>query len=337
MSDESRAAVVQQMIAYQEAKGISGLKHVGSLLWTTIPDLMVTPEAMRASFVAHGLDPKWLPGEPNPRDAFRHAMERCEMRRIALDKANARFLNVLPRPMPDKPDLISFQLVEEEVDGSNRRLQYAPFARVELVGQWVKKKAELPQLKIERIDPNKPLHEAEQKVLEQIPDLWHFHMTHHGSEAVRLAVAYTLKNSDRVSVRPSGGVFFVPIHYQPRVEGLEAFLKEMGLWSTNSDSRCELSWVPVVNGKNECRMVEMSLREQVKGESAALVHEMQQLLAQGRKVRQSTADGYLMRVVELTELCGRYKDLLDVEMAETFAGLEIASAQVRDLRQALVA
>jgi hypothetical protein len=147
---------------------------------------------------------------------------------------------------------------------------------------------------------------------------------------VRELVQGILSECDPVSVRPSGGVYFVPEKFGETVQSLSEMVKIISQYSINAE-RSRLYSVPVIDAQEHRVMVAESLEDQVKNNSQSLVSEMTNVLKSGRNITQKTAEQYINKVKDLKKLVANYSEMLNTEILNVDEIMSIAMQQARKL------
>ncbi|RJX17700.1 MAG: hypothetical protein C4570_07805 [Ammonifex sp.] len=311
----------------EKLMGIDGqvydISLLGRLLWFTITETRITREELEGVFERAGIDQKWLPFPISHRDAFRRATKTMELNREEL-AGGGRYLNLLVREVKCSPDQVVRQLVREIVDSKNVRLEYKPIFSLELNGESLEVKELVDLIELSRLE-----HEMVQRLARRYEaDKMNYNGRH-----VREIVQRILHGCNPVSVRPSGGVYFVPQKHAETVDGLQRMVKELSGYSATS-WKSSMHSMPVVDTEEQRAMVHESLEDQVKAASKALIDEMAGLIhqaEQGKKVTGTTIDNYLGRVQELKAMIAEYQEMLEVEVIGAAANLELARKQAMKL------
>lgn len=312
---------VDNLIAVNGAK--VEIKFLGHLLWFTITDLRVTLEQLQEAFRQVGLDEAYLPKPINPRDAFRKATSKAEVKAYPLEEGKR--LNLLVREVKCDKDLLIRQVVREVVDAKNVRLEYLPIANLRLMGNQGEKVEVVPFIARDNLYP------AERSVLGSIEADYEAEKVSYNGQNVRDLIMRVLRNCHPVAVRPSGGVYFIPEAYEATVESLKALVRLLNGYKITGYS-CELWSVPVVDAEEQRAMVKQNLEEQVMAESKALLEELTGLLkAENVKIRTKTAQKYIEQVRALAAMVKEYEDLLDTKITTVRANLDLVKAQAMAL------
>ena len=314
---------VDTLVAVEAAKGVE-IKYLGNLAWSTITDCAVTLDQLKAAFAESGIDEKLLPLAINARDAFRRALKTAEVRREPLDDPKTtkaeemRYLNLLPRQVRMDKDKIVVQLVREIVDQKDVRLSYEPIVEYTLEGDLLHIKQMVP---IDKAMWDRSLAlDTEYKRCR----------TEYDGIRMRSIVTKVIETCKPVSVRPSGGVYFIPATYEPTLKSLQKFVEIVTKYGTTS-MRSVVRAIPVVDAAEQRTMVEESLEEQVEGDSQALIEEMAEVLKAGKKITTTVAMKFITRVRDLGDLTKEYEEMLSVQSTKAASAIEVARQQAQAL------
>ena len=125
----------------------------------------------------------------------------------------------------------------------------------------------------------------EKEIIDGFPDLFREHCHYYNGNHIRNIFRDVLQECSPVSVRESGGVYFVPETYRDTVEQLEHFAETLKPF-TISEWQTKLYFVPVQDGDREQEMVKDSLDRNVAEETQKLLDELssaEELSARGIK------------------------------------------------------
>lgn len=293
---------------------------LGRILWFTVSEMRVSADQLKTAFQNAGIDEKHLPKEISPRDAFRRATKIAEAKRIKID--SERYLNLLVREVKMSDDIIVRQLVREVVDSGNVRLEYLPVANLKLEND----KTFITEPLINRYD----LLNDEDIALLKVENEFDKCQANYNGRHVRELVQGILSKCDPVSVRPSGGVYFIPECHSETVQALSDFVRELSQYSIDAE-RSRLFQVPVISAEEHKVMITESLEDQVKGDSQSLISEMAKMLKDGRTITPKLAESYINKVKGLRKLVEKYEDVLQTEIIGTQSAMDIAMQQARKL------
>jgi len=291
-------------------------ESLGNLLWYTVGEMKVKDDELKALFVGAGLPEKWAPLPVRAPDAFRRATTALEQTRIPYGEG--RKVNLLVREVANDSKGCVRQMVREVVDSENRRLGYVP------VLEWFFDR------KTENIDSRTMLGtllDEEKQALDQLPALYTEARSYHGGQHVRQAIRHILWQTNAVSVRTSGGVYFVPSEHTWAVEGLRTLCKSLRPFAvTDYPTNCHT--VPLIDTAEQRDMVAESLAETVKGEAADLLTYLTNARKGDKPVTKTVAEQAVNRMKRLGEMLTAYRELLNDELVGVTATWELAQGQV---------
>ena len=303
-----------------EGAAAQDLPILGHIAWYTVRECKAPREVVELALTRAGLSPNLLP-RVNNRDAFRRACTWADerVRRHPLDEG--RFVNILVRPVKSSyqhKELVS-QVVVEIVSADDERLDYAPVAnlRLDQTGNLAVEflRAEFPTVVYELI--------ADVKVTYR--DM----LTHCSGAHIRQVVYSALLQTKPVSVRPSGGVWFVKRDQEATLTSLAQFLDEISQYNVHG-APSRLWKVPVVDGEEHRLMVREALEEQTEAEAHKTIEDIAALL-KAEKLQKFQVQTCVERLRHLREQVEAYEELLEQRVDAARAALDIAQAQLRRL------
>jgi hypothetical protein len=186
--------------AQESLRFAPGAQELGHLLWWTLNGTRIQHNELTAAAERHGLAVKLLPTEIKPVQAFRRAW------RHATSKLSE---GLMLRPIAETEHEIVVGLVREKPNEARRDLDYDVIARIAFDRSRVKISADV-----------------EHGVVEQIRYLYRHHLAH-TTEDIRTMMTSFLSEAG-VSLRDSGGVYFVPAAHSGQLEALCRVVEEVG-------------------------------------------------------------------------------------------------------------
>ena len=265
----------------------AGGKQLGSLLWWSLNGNRIGHERLLDLADQHGLNTKYLPKEIRPVQAFRRAWRHAAAK---LPKG------MLLRSISETNYLVVIGLVRERVDERNHDLDYTVLSKIGF---------------------HKGTHalsaDKENGVTMQVKELYRHHLAH-TTEDIRAMMTSFLGEAG-VSLRDSGGVYFIPASHQQTLDALCAVVEEVG-----HNKTYQLPIVDTPEGK-------ATLREVARRTLDSEIQQLQEQLAKFDldKVRESTLERKLEGFDELRARANLFARVLSFK-ADTL-NKKIASIQ----------
>lgn len=292
-------------------------ERLGALVWYTVRDVTrPTRDEIRQAVRVTGLPGAVVPKPIAPSDALRRTVK--DLGTLpGEDDGQGHVVRHLLREAPEADrDRLSYHLVRETGDRARVELRYAETCELHL---------HKPTGALTALPYASVADEHERRVLDEALATYDFNREHYSSQAVRDLVGRALRTADPVTVRPSGGVFFVGREHTATVRSTARFLALFG-------GESHLYSVPVLDDSESRAMVGDSLELQVQGEAGRVIEDLRALLASGKATGVST-EAALRSLRGLHELTERYEALLETKIDGARAALEAAQAQARALLQ----
>lgn len=309
-------ALVDRIVAVEAAEGVK-VEWLGSLVWSTITESTVTEADLQSAAAAAGIDPKYLPSQSHPKDAMRKAMRTAEVKRMPLGAD--RFLNLLAREVSSSKTALVYRIVRETVNAQNHVLSYDQPIEVTLDGDAVSW-SRVPGEAVDTVDTD---------AAGRVVAAYSVARSTFDGHAVRNCVSAVLADCKPVAVRPSGGVYFVPLAFSTTVEALQKFIGLLADAGMRNGHRSVMRSVPVVDASEQRDMVRESLEDQVASESDSLLRDVRKALE--GKVTTKVAEGFIGRVKALRELAASYGEVLRTKQTDLEATVDVLLAQTREL------
>lgn len=311
--------LADRLVAIEKQQGVK-IDFLGALAWYTVSEMRVSRDQLEAAFQKAGIDPMHLPKPINYRDAFRCATTNAEVTGIALP--NGTRLNLLVREVAVSRDEIIRHVVREVVDAAKVRLEYRPVAELKIGRD--------EQMRATKLVPDIGEHERNLALAAKA----NYQVERHAYSAknVRDVITRILRTAAPVSVRPSGGVFFVPQAHVAVLTCLTELIADLAPFAVKADPGRARMWsVPVVDTEEQRDMIQVSLEDQVAEESASLIDELSKYLKSQQRVTTRILATYADRAKALANLVATYESMLQTDQLTARENLELVRQAVANL------
>ena len=302
---------VENLAAVESGKDVE-IEYLGSLLWMTISNkVTVSTEDLEKELEQMGLA-QYKPRRINPRDAFRRATRDVEVKREKHGEGT--YVNLLVRPVRSTEGNMVRQLVREVVDGKNTRLEYKPVLQFEI--------KDGDHYSVTSLVPD--LYPPEKQAMENVGTLYNEAINNYEGDHIRRLIDRILNACSPISVRPSGGVHFVPHKHANEMEALKKLVKNLAAYDRGTGTTRAWS-VPVIDAQEHREMVEESLEMQVMSGSVKMIEDMKNALKdKGQEIQPSTIKEYAYQIKKMKNLVGEYEESLEYQATKARENLELA-------------
>jgi hypothetical protein len=302
---------------------------LGYLLWFSVSEAEVGREDLLGAMIDAGLKASFTPGEISARDAFRRATSSLKRSRVPytarsqtrLFGTERRHANLLIRDVRTTGTSVVRQLVREVVDAVGTTSEHRTVGQRELSGSGQMRAFPLVG----------GLLEEEGEILRAAEAAFEEAKTHHDAGAIRRTIQRTLSECSPVGLRASGGVYFVPRGHEHEVRAIERFVGELKDRLEEKAKRTLIMAVELVDREEYRDAIAASLDEQVEREANALIKEMAEVLRSGKKITRRRQEDLFGRVRALKGAVAEYEALLEREIADARANLELAQKEAVSL------
>lgn len=282
-------------------------RFLGKLCWFTIHgDIDVDKDRLEEIFVQTGMDLKYLPPAIRPVDVFRRATSQVEKYNIPYQK---NYLNILVREVKNDKDQVVRQLVLEEVDSQNVRLSYTTAASLffdrntnTITPEFMNNHAAVTQAVYEAIG------------------IYNSSLDRYQGIHIRRMVGDILKTMKPTSVRPSGGVFFVPAAYDEDLNKLQEVVRAL---------KSEFFNMPVVDTVDTREMICDKLHQQINATLTTLAETLKDKDITNKKVTSLAVEAK-----ELLDQVKEYENLLQQDLSGLKNKIDIVKMQMAALLEA---
>jgi hypothetical protein len=289
-------------------------QQLGVLFWATIRELRVDPTALQ-HILNYTIGKEYMPTPLTPRDAFRRATDKLAKKGIEL--ADGTTLNLLVRSIRNSGEHLVRHLVREIVDANNRRLEYTAII------EFTIDHGGMPANR--RICPS--LKPAEVPSLTEFAGYFHQETSGYSARFIRLVIQDFLKSVQALTVRPSGGVYFIPAFHWTQVEALKRFILDLAQYQESGPSRAFT--VPIVSDAEQREMVEISLQDQVEKASQEMMREAKTIITtatkKGKSIGTERFKTFVRHSREMADLANTYRAFLGLEQDKLEGTLEVVA------------
>lgn len=287
--------------------------YLGVLTWYTVAGELRVPQAdLKALLDAVGLG-GFCPRIPNNADIFRRTSTAAQRKRMATSLPDV-FVNLLVRSPGDDTEHLYRRVVREEVDSSNRRLDYVEVA--ELV--FDRSTADVTYTLLA------PSAEAED-LCQGVVAAYLMDKGNLNGASIRDMIQRVLTGANATSVRyPAGGVYFLGVEKAHVVAGLEEVISQLPPGGM-------VHSLPLIDDIKQRTMIQKAFEAESVGRITALATEIAALKKAGTKISSEKYASYLTALRELKGKTTEYSDLLEEGLTTTASAITIFERQVKSL------
>ena len=277
-------------------------EHVGDLLWWTLEDARVTRNRLLDIWHDAGLATNFLPEPPTPERALKAAVRQCQV---------GHHDHLIRLGKEDERELI-FAIVQEHRDGAGN-VTYQQEARITL----------------DRLAPSQLRSDAlSHDLVRAVSDAYDQLLSTHTPDDIRRTLVRTLSSCAAVTLRDSGGVYWVPAPYAETLRRLQNAVAAVG--------RSRLDLVPLHGTPEATQALGDAARSAIQDDLTALSTEIDSFLVAPPE-RASTLMRRLQTFEELRGKARLYHSILQVQVGDLEAKLNDLTLHVEALLQAKAA
>lgn len=277
---------------------------LGNLVWYTIGEQLVPRDVLAHKLTNAGIDEGFIPAKIRIPDAFRRATAAVERKR-ENGLVEGTIDNYLVKEVSSDAEHVLRFIVRETKDAKGKRLEYDPnVASITLdkksgIISWV-------------CDYDR----TAQEMCKEAEDLFLTFQTHHDSRSIRSMVYRILDSMAPTPVRPSGGVYFVPVQFDAELLKLVNLLQSL-------EGNSEGFRVPVINSTENKDMVRKKLNDHIR--------QTLENLAYGLKdpaINKSRANPLLTDAKAILDNFALYQDTLSEELEDMESMVDLIKKQM---------
>ncbi|GIP08167.1 hypothetical protein J1TS5_03370 [Paenibacillus macerans] len=210
---------------------------IGFLTWSSLSEMLITPDDLKQKMIQAGLGTGWMPKEIRLPDAFRRATSDKFRREVSP----GIYENYMFREVASTYSFVQRNLVCETKDTNGRRLDYIPDAGALVLDR-----------KTEKVEISYVNAMAKQ-LAENAAIRFDIFRNNYGATTLRSVIMNVLKSMSPTPVRPSGGVYFIPGQFEGQLDSLVQFVTSL--------EKGEAEKVPMMNTTDMKNMVTRKLMD----------------------------------------------------------------------------
>jgi hypothetical protein len=272
-------------------------RHLGDVLWWTLADAEISRSHLEQIWSSSGLQLSDLPEAPTPEKALRTAIRECQV---------GRHDYLLRLGLQDDREIV-YAVVLETRDGSGN-VHHVQEARITL-----------DRLAAGQLGSDEASHERVAAVRSAYDRLLNMHT----ADDVRRAILKTLGGCAAVTLRDSGGIYWVPAVHADRLRALQGAVSQIGT--------SQLALVPIHETPEAQRELGNAARASIEEEIGDLRTEIESFFESSP--RASTLTARLAAFEDLRARTRLYHSVLKVQVDDLDAALAKLTLQVEGLLQ----
>lgn len=275
---------------------------LGHLEFHTISECEITRNELNKLLIAHGFE-KYLPKEISPSDAFRRATTDIQKSKVETGNPDI-FVNYLVREVYSDRTEIVRKIVVETVDKAGKTLSYQP---EEATIRYDKK--------ADKVEYTASSYLTEGLINEAIA-LFEKHRITYNSRHIREMVFNIIGSFSPISLKPSGGVYFVPAKFTTELTDFIKLVNQLG--------ESEAYKIPLIRNDENTDMVRKKLQDHIKN----AIWEAAEYL-KNPTFDKSNANIKLALVKQVVKDFTEYQQVLQDELTDMEDSLSLLKMQAR--------
>lgn len=291
-------------------EGISAVQNdsnssiIGYLTWYSIGDDLYNRESLRKELLRNGIEEEYLPNPIRPTDAFRRATKAIETKRFREEEAAKEYKNYIIRDVVSNGSKLQRNIVVETVNQAGERLDY----NSEGAKLFFDKKME--QFTFAAND------EMAEELAEEAQKHYECFLNHHNGASVRGGVVHYLNQLSPTPVRPSGGVYFVPVQHSDKLRNLVNFVSNL--------PRGESHMIPLVNDEDNRQMV----KDKVKDNLEKILDQCRYALQEDNKLQKAQVRNIIEEARRIVKQFKDYRVLLNDTITDLESSVDLVSQSI---------
>lgn len=299
---------------------------VGSLLWFTVTKrARVTPSDVEQRFIAHNLDSRYIPSLIAPANAFRKATG-PEAREHGYRLHDGHDAKALLRQLPSDRETMTRVVVRERIDATGKMLDHLEVGRIVFYKAARGATAGSERVRFTLHDDR--LQDGERADLEQYLNKvnadYETYKNYLYDQPLRQMVREYVEGLNAVSVRPSGGLYFIHRSRWEEVRRLQALVQGL-------HDDCTMVLAPLPDLPEMREMLVEAFQDEIVDDVTRLVEEIEADRKAGKTVKAETIAKYSETVRTIASRAEEHSRVLEVSQDRTAGALENAYAVLAGL------
>lgn len=315
----------------EQLAGLPAKKFIGAVVWFTINETKVTRDEIVKLFIDNGLDERFVPNPIKAVDAFRRATSRAEVEydydgdkqsaTLYVDEVDYDDDRVVQHIYRKVRDRKAIELHHTQVGEAIFYRQSRSAKKQGAGGESVKFSMKRAQLTDREQEITGEFINATHKAYERNKQF----IT---GQALRGMVRNYVVSTNAISVRPSGGVYFV---HKSRVETIDALAKVIAELGNGS----VLHTLPLIDTDQQRSMLTEAFQDEVVEECDRLLRDLAQVnetaATKGGKVTVNTYAKLKAQLDETMSRADEYTKVLGLSQERSAASIELAMTAIMEM------
>lgn len=269
----------------------SGVPVLGNILFYSVVEATrISHEDFTTRLKAADLG-EFVPNVPRDDNTFLRVTSKIARNRDPIDGTD-EFENILVRKVAHEKGSIVKHVVAERVDSGNRRLSHQAVVELEYHPTG-------SEFTVTALGEHE--HARAMGLAREAQTNFNYWKGMLHSDTVRNVVHSVIQSTHALTVRPTGGVFFVLDTHTPTIDSLlQAIAGLPGV---------TVSPIPLIDGSDQREMLRAAYQEETVGEVIKITTEMNELL-KGDPVTPGVANAFIDRITGVKSKVAEYEELL---------------------------
>lgn len=295
---------------------------IGELCWYSLHDVAVPHELFVEALA--GLPNLEIPARPADHDVFRRACSKQKANRVPGEKED-EFFNYMMREFADDTQIVR-RVVRETVNPKGKRLRYE-----EMIDVSFRRATDThpePGVRIKSIPGANPDGTAQELATAAVAEYRAKRGTLN-AQGVREWMRKYLVDAGAISVRPSGGLYFIPQEKADMLEVLDVLATAVN--ESVAAGTIDYHSLPLIDSKKQRQMIRRAFDADTTSVIDSKMVEITELLRRGKKISEGKYASILGEYQRLASRSKEYQDLLDHALEDTGTRLSWFQAQILTL------
>lgn len=289
--------------------------YLGRIIWYTFGEMLVPRDDLVKQFHELGIPEKYLPPEVQQKGAWKRACKKLEHKEEEVIEDVGEKL--VTEYMTRKVDADTRIIVKEVRRTDKGQLDYKKLVRFEFNSE--------DDIKFEPLDAS---FDVASDWYDRMLDRYEILRESYEARHIRNNVRNTINKLNPVSMRQSGGVYFVPEKHADLIEKLATLTRYLGEEYGQSSYRTELIQLEVISKPDKKEMIARKIKQDTVGKANDVMQNFKQIINEDRDIYPSEFEDYNDQIKELMERKEEYEEMLGRQLGTCEEQIEIMKKQL---------
>lgn len=305
-----------------DGKKIKSMKgefdSIGSVVWYSVGASLIDQQRLYEMLKQNSIPSEHHPNEISDKNAWKRATKSLEQKSTEHIKMKFKTVEAQVEYMVRTLNPNSRHLVKEVKDKEGNRLQYKEIVEFEYDD------------KRNKVYTN-AIDEEDDIVLltwkEKMNEAWEKYKGKFTDRDIRRMLREMFNSLDSTQIRPTGGVYFVPITHLDILKGLKDVMDEINKKYSLTDYTTEVVHIPVADEEEHRNMVERKVNEDIVQRAGKKIEQFKEMMDEG-KITAKQFSNMIEEIKALKSKKQEYEAILERQLGSSQEQIKLMEKQL---------